>query len=176
MEKRSEKNTKRIVVTGPESTGKSWLSYHMAKETNSLWLPEYARFYIQHLNRNYNEADVLHIACMQAELEDEMSRCKPEYLFMDTGLIITKIWLEHVYGSSPQWLDDKIKMLPVHHHLLCYPDLPWEPDPLRENKDLRMHFFQRYKKELEHYELKYSIIKGRGEARLQNALQVVSQI
>lgn len=175
MEKRPEKITKRVVITGPESTGKSWLSYHLAKETNSLWLPEYARFYIQHLNRDYTEADVQHIARMQAELEEEMARCQPEYLFMDTGLIITKVWLEHLYGSSPQWLDERIKKLPRHIHLLCYPDLPWEPDPLRENKDLRMHFFNKYQAEIEHYGLDFHIIRGRGEARLRNAMQAVRQ-
>ncbi|MEA3447756.1 MAG: ATP-binding protein, partial [Bacteroidota bacterium] len=125
MEKRFDKNCKRIVVTGPECTGKSWLSYELARITSGMWLPEYARYYIHFLNRDYTKKDVLHIARMQIELESGMVAANPAYLFLDTGLIITKVWLEHVYGNSPAWLDTAIKNSPRHLHLLCYPDLPW---------------------------------------------------
>ncbi|MGC9331675.1 MAG: AAA family ATPase [Bacteroidales bacterium] len=176
MEKRFDKNCKRIVVTGPECTGKSWLSYQLARETSGLWLPEYARYYIQSLNRNYTKEDVLHIARMQFELENGMVATNPEYLFLDTDMIITKVWLEHVYGSSPVWLDDAIKEMPRHMHLLCYPDLTWSSDPLRENKELRLYFFQWYEKEITSYGFPYAIIKGKGKARLKSALDVVHAI
>jgi nicotinamide riboside kinase len=176
MEKRPDKNCKRIVVTGPECTGKSWLSYQLACKTSELWLPEYARHYIRHLNRPYKKEDVVHIARTQIDLETGMAAGHPEYLFLDTGLIITKVWLEHVYGNSPGWLDDAIKTLPRHLHLLCYPDLPWHPDPLRENKDLRMYFFEWYEKEIISCGFPYVVIKGKGEERLQSAIEGVQSI
>ncbi len=173
MEKRFDKNCKRIVVTGPECTGKSWLSHQLARKTSGLWLPEYARYYISHLKRPYNKEDVMHIATMQIELESGMVAANPAYLLLDTGLIITKVWLEHVYGSSPAWLDEAIKAMPRHLHLLCYPDLPWQPDPLRENKDLRMYFFDWYRSELEKYGFDYRIIKG--EQRLHQSMHALNE-
>ncbi|MGM0649979.1 MAG: AAA family ATPase [Bacteroidota bacterium] len=176
MEKRFDKNCQRIVITGPECTGKSWLSYQLARKTRQLWLPEYARYYIYYLNRDYSRKDVEHIAQMQIELEEGMAAVTPRVLFLDTGLIITKVWLEHVYGNSPSWLDEAIKNSHRYMHLLCYPDLPWHPDPLRENKDLRMYFFNWYEQEIRNYGFDYQIIKGDGDARLQSALKVVRKI
>lgn len=176
MEKRFEKSVKRVVITGPESTGKSWLSRQLSLKTGGLWLPEYARFYVEFLGRNYSEDDVLKIAKVQIDLENQMAAATTDYLFIDTGLIITKVWLEHVYGRSPKWLDEAIRTQPRHMYLLCKYDLPWIPDPLRENPDLREFLFDWYKRELDYYGMNYHVIEGIGNKRLENALRALKMI
>jgi len=166
---------KRIVLTGPESTGKSWLAGHLAIHLKGLWLPEFARFYVANLQRNYTKEDVIFIARKQIELEQELSKFKPEYLFLDTDLIITKVWLKHVYNEVPQFIDDAIRKLPRDLHLLCNYDLPWEADPTRENPDKRDFFFNWYKQELEYYGLAYEVVSGKHSDRLNNAIQCLKK-
>jgi nicotinamide riboside kinase len=48
----------KIVVIGPESTGKSTLSAALAHKLHTVWVPEYARTYIDLLDRPYTEADL----------------------------------------------------------------------------------------------------------------------
>lgn len=166
---------KRIVLTGPESTGKSVLSQQLAKRYNSLWLPEYARFYIAALKREYTYKDVLHIAKRQIQLEEELALFPNEYLFLDTDLIITKVWLEHVYNMVPKFIDDAIKRLPRHMHLLCDYDLPWEADPTRENPDKREFFFNWYKRELQNYNIEFKLVSGSGSSRFDSALKCLEK-
>ncbi|MDA3910604.1 MAG: ATP-binding protein [Bacteroidales bacterium] len=166
---------KRIVLTGPESTGKSWLAGRLARHYNGLWVPEFARFYVANLQRNYAKEDVIYIARKQVELEQELVKCKPEYLFLDTDLIITKVWLKHVYNEVPQFVDDAIRNLPRDLHLLCNYDLQWEYDPTRENPDKREFFFEWYRKELEYYGLDYRIVSGVNSDRLNCAVNCLKR-
>ncbi len=165
---------KKIVLIGPESTGKTILCQSLALHYNTQWLPEYARTYIENLNRKYTIEDVLHIAKKQIELEKELS-LKNDFLFIDTDLIITKVWLIHVYGSCPEWLNEAIKNTPRTLYLLCFPDLPWEYDIVRENPNNREYFFEWYLKEIENNKIPYVIIKGIGEERLKNSIEAINK-
>ena len=62
---------RKIVVIGPESTGKSTLSESLAASLDTVWVPEVAREYCMNLNRQYTEEDLLVIARGQVSLEDE---------------------------------------------------------------------------------------------------------
>jgi NadR type nicotinamide-nucleotide adenylyltransferase len=166
---------KRIVVIGPESTGKTTICEKLASHYNTKWLPEYARTYIESLNRPYTQNDVLHIAKKQIELEEELAKCN-NILFIDTDLIITKVWLLHVYKTCPDWINNAIKNTPRTLYLLCYPDLPWEFDPVRENPQLRDYFFEWYKKEIEDLNIPYFIVKGEGEERVKNCIEEIENI
>ncbi len=166
---------KRIVLTGPESTGKSWLAQRLARQLDGLWLPEFARFYVANLQRTYSKDDVIYIARKQVELEQELVKFNPNYLFLDTDLIITKVWLKHLYNEVPQFVDDAIRSLSRDLHLLCDYDLPWIEDPTRENPDKRDFFFEWYKKELEYYGMNYEIISGVGEGRIKQANAAISK-
>jgi NadR type nicotinamide-nucleotide adenylyltransferase len=170
MEKRFT-HIKRVVLTGPESTGKSVLTRQLARHTGELFLPEYARSYVASLSRNYDYDDILHIAEMQVKLESEIINQSKNWLFIDTDLIITKVWFLHVFGRFPTWLDEAIKKMPRYCHLLCYPDIEWEADSTRENPHLREFLFDWYQKELETYHIPYYIIKGSGNQRFENALK-----
>jgi len=179
MEKRFAENKanrlKKIVILGPESTGKTTLCQSLAEHYHTQWLPEYARTYIENLNRPYTQDDVLHIAKKQVELEEESAKNNP-VLFIDTDLIITKVWLLHVYGTCPSWIDEWLKNATRTLYLLCYPDIEWEYDPVRENPQLRDYFFEWYKKEIEALHIPYFIVKGIGDIRERSCIKKITAL
>lgn len=175
MEKRTEKAIKRIVLIGPESTGKTELAEYLSKKFNTCYVPEYARSYIEKLGRSYSYSDVEHIALKQLELEKKIEEKANGVLFYDTFLIITKVWFDIVYKKRPGWLDETIKESTIDFYLLCNTELPWVDDPVRENGgEMREKLFDIYKKELEHYNFNYEIVNGLGENRFSNALNIVN--
>lgn len=161
------------VIIGPESTGKTTLCKQLAEYFNGLWIPEYARFYIEQIKRPYTYEDVIHIAQKQIEMEENLKMDTYDFLFLDTDLIITKVWLIHVFGKYPNWIDDYLKKTYRKSYLICAPDLPWEYDPVRENPHLRDYLFNRYIKEVETYGYNYSIIKGKEKQRIKNAIHCI---
>ncbi len=171
MEKRTK--IKRVVLIGPESTGKSVLTKTLADYFNEPFVSEVAREYVEKLNRTYIYQDVETIAKMQIEAENKALKLSKEWLFIDTDLLITKVWFLHVYGKYPKWLDKAIIKAPRYLYLLCNFDLPWVADPVRENPDKREFFFNWYKREIELYKYDYVIINGQHENRLRNALKAL---
>ena len=166
----------RIVITGPESTGKSVLNERLASHFKGVAFPEYAREHIAGLNRPYTENDVLTIARKQID-QFEKSKGVSDSVFFDTGLIITKVWLEIVFNSKTEWIGQAIKSAEIDLYLLCAPDIPWAPDPLRENGgEMRETLFNIYRKYLEAFHLPYRIILGTGEERIRNAIFAVEKI
>ena len=167
---------KRIAIDGPESTGKSTLCARLSEQFHSPWVAEYAREYIQALDRPYLYDDVEAIAKEQMkELLWTPSVISP-FIFYDTELIITKVWFLHHYKKMPSWMDKALKEMPIAHYLLCYPDLPWIDDPLRENPNIREELFLWYKEEIEALHIPYTIIKGEGNERLQQAVAALQPL
>ncbi len=172
-------DVKRVAVTGPESTGKSWLCRELALHYNTAYVPEYAREYIEGLQRDYLLEDILQIAKGQLERESRMAdeigrrQIRP-LLFCDTELIVTKIWSLHKYKQCHPWILENIQSNNYDLFLLCDVDLPWEPDPQREHPELRRYFFDWYKSELESYGFSYCVVSGQWLDRLQNAIEAVN--
>lgn len=176
MEKGIEKNIKRIVLIGAESTGKTALTEGLSGYYKTVFVPEYAREYIENLNSDYTYNDVEHIAKRQVELEIEYAHKANEILFYDTYLIITKIWFKLVYNKIPDWINEKIENNNIDLFLLCNNDIQWIPDSVRENGgEMRDTLFEIYKKELEHYNCNFKIVSGIGKKRFNNALNLVNE-
>ncbi len=166
----------RIVVTGPESTGKSLLTRLLAIHFNGIAVPEYAREYISGLQRPYTKEDILHIAHHQA-VQFQAYKEEGRIVFFDTGLIITRVWLEVVYNTAAEWIDDYLIESRPDLYLLCYPDIPWVADPLRENGgEMRNKLYDKYRQIIEAFELPYVVIKGEGENRVNNAIFAVDRV
>jgi nicotinamide riboside kinase len=56
--------------------------------------------------------------------------------------------------------------------LVCNTDLPWKPDPVRENGgDKRLVLHNKYIKEIKKYGFKYQTVSGTGSQRYSNALK-----
>lgn len=166
---------RKIAVTGPESTGKSWLTRYLADHYQTVYVPEYAREYIDHLDRDYVRQDITNIAKGQLSAEYEAMQKARGLLFCDTELIVTKIWSLHKYGICDPWILGEITNNPYDLVLLCDVDMPWEPDPQREHPHLRTYFFDWFLRELNGYGFHYHIIRGRGEERQDNALKAVEE-
>lgn len=167
-----DKNIK-IVITGAESTGKSILAEALAKHYKTLWIPELARGYVESLGRHYTYEDVEIIARRQIA-EEQQIKGEGKLVFFDTWLIITKVWMEFVYGTCPEWLDTYISTSSIDLFLLCDIDIPWIYDPVRENGgETRGLLHQLYIEQMERYGFKYRLISGLGNSRTQHAIETV---
>jgi len=165
---------KKIAITGPESTGKSQLSERLAGYYHTTWVPEFARAYIDHLDREYNHADILKIARGQLRSENRLLKHAKTFLFCDTELIVTKIWSDVKYSQCDEWILKKIDKHKYDLYLLCYIDIPWEFDPQREHPQLREHLFNLYLQEMTERNLPFAVVSGLGEERLQNAVDIIN--
>ncbi len=167
---------KRISITGPESSGKTWLAENLARYYNTFFVEEYSREYLEIHGADYVLEDVINIAKGQLERENEVAQKSKNLLFCDTDLLVTKIWCEVVFGSCPEWIENQFSKHVYDLYLLCCPDIPWEPDPLRENPDDRDQLFELYQSVLIENGLPFKIVRGLGEVRLENAITFVSEI
>jgi len=169
------KDLRKIVISGPESTGKTSLAEGLSRHFKGQYIYEYARDYISELKRPYIYKDVEHIAEMQVSLEKEMLGKTDQYLFYDTFLVITKVWFKVAYGRYPDWIDEYLENSGINLFLLCYPDLPWVSDPVRENPgEMRLKLFNMYREEAEFFRFPVFIVKGNDHLRYQNAIKAVN--
>ncbi len=163
----------KIAIIGPESTGKSTLCESLAKEYNTVFVPEFAREYLSNLGRKYTYDDVLYIAHQQILLEKEYEKKANKILFCDTNLITIKIWLQVVFNCIP----DDFKLIstqqPYDYTLLMDIDTPWVADPLREHPNLRQELLSLNKVELKIFDLPYILINGSFDLRFKNACQIL---
>ncbi len=166
----------RIAIVGPESTGKTILARNLAEYYRGDWVPEFARTYIEQLDREYTFEDVKYIA--QKVVDEFIAQVdNPVPVFFDTEMIITKVWFDVVFAQQPQEMNAWLKQLDFDAYLLLYPDLPWEPDPVRENGgEMRKVLFDRYRKEIEKLHKPYAIVSGEGALRIYNAVKELHRI
>jgi len=154
------KELKKIAIIGPESTGKSELAQQLARHYVTEWVPEYARFYLDRLGRDYEQNDLLEIAKGQLAWEDDKAEDANQYLICDTNLMVIKIWSDHKYGNTDEWIEASLEERKYDFYLLNNIDLPWRPDPQREHPTMRKHFFNIYQQYLEDHKLPFAIVSG----------------
>lgn len=164
---------RKIAIVGPESTGKTTLCHQLAEWFDGEWIPEVAREYISSRIKPYTKEDVETIARLQIELEHGKEKSINPWLFCDTNLLVIKIWMEDVFGKCPDWILQECANRTYDLHLLMKPDLEWEPDPIRENPDRQEYFYKLYQNELQKAGVLWCEISGKGEARLQHAIDAI---
>ena len=167
---------KRIAIIGPESTGKSELAQQLAREYESEWVPEFARFYIDRLDRDYGYEDLKIIAEGQMTWENDKAEYANEYLFCDTNLIVIKVWSDFKFGKTDAWIEEQILNHNYDHILLCDIDIPWKPDPQREHPQSRKEIFDIYKNYLGENEIPYTLVQGIEGDRLASAKKGLESI
>lgn len=181
---------KKVVIIGPESTGKSSLCEGLAAHYQTGWVREYAREYLLANGTNYSFEDLTTIARGQLALEDEGTekllgrmgaagvvggRAGDPILFIDTDIYVMKVWSEFVFGRCNSWILDQIGRREYDAYLLCKTDLPWVKDELREYPDLvsREKLFHIYRDILINQSTPWAEIGGQAGQRLEAAVAVV---
>jgi len=162
-----------VFVTGSESTGKTVLAKSLSTHYQKDWIPEFARSFVENLDRPYNFQDVEEIAAKQ--IHDFKAASDKDLVFADTGLIITKIWFEKKYKKIPSWFSDVYERMSRGYYLLCENDLPWISDPVRENPNIREELNYLYEREINKLEYPFIRISGQGESRLLKAIEQVDK-
>lgn len=171
-------NPKRILILGPESTGKSTLAEDLANHFGEPWVPEFAREYLELINRPYRYEDLLVIGQGQVELEDQLGQKAEKHLFVDTDLRVIHIWSEHRFAKTNPWVVEEIRRRKYDLILLTDTDLPWTPDPLREYPELEMrqYFFEKYRKLAEESGFPFLVVSGDREKRLKTAISAIENL
>lgn len=181
---------KKIVIIGPESTGKSTLGQQLAEHYESLYCPEYAREYLLANGTDYNYQDLLTIAKGQVALEEEHilrleERAAPLLendgdipLFIDTDMYVMKVWCEFVFNNCHSFILEQIATRKYDMYLLCEPDLPWVKDELREYPDhaTRLKLFHIYRELMEGQSVPWALVRGQEQKRLESAIQIVDSL
>jgi len=164
----------RILITGPECSGKSSLVAFLSTKLKTPVLWEHARTYLQNLSRKYTIEDLLLIAKEHSALFDAIPRSQP--LIIDTYLLNIKIWSEYKYGKVDPWILEKLREdIAVDKIILCKPDLPWQQDGMRESKMERDILFDLYKSNLKVLNLEFEILEGLFQAREYKCLELLAK-
>jgi NadR type nicotinamide-nucleotide adenylyltransferase len=171
---------KKVVIIGPESTGKSSICAMLAKHFNTLWVKEYAREYLLKNGTNYTYENLYEIA--QGQIAEEKKEIEnlgenQSFIFVDTDMYVMKVWSEFVFNKCDNRILNKIVQSDTDLYLLMNTDLPWEKDELREYPDnkTREKLFHFYKEEMTEQKKPWHIVSGQGKERFINALNCIEK-
>ncbi|APG60983.1 AAA family ATPase [Christiangramia salexigens] len=171
----------KIVLFGPESTGKSTLSRDLASHYNAPLVQEYMREYLQEKwdleQRVCQPEDLIPIARGQMAQENRKAEEADELLICDTDLLELKVYSEAYYNG---YCDPLLLKHALNHiydlYFLTYIDVPWTPDDLRDKPHDREGMFKRFKNALEAHNRPYVLLSGNREERLTSAIKKIDQL
>ncbi|MBR9998767.1 MAG: ATP-binding protein, partial [Cyclobacteriaceae bacterium] len=166
----------KIAIVGPESTGKTVLAEMLAQHYHTEWVPEYARDYLNMINRPYTKDDLEIMAIEQINLENRLEKKANSLLISDTTLLVIKIWCEFRYGECPEWIREEVQHRFYNLHLLTAIDIPWEEDPQREHPHKREYFYELYRRELERLGFDFIEIRGTPAERLKKSIEKINNL
>ena len=174
--KQQPSNCIKVVLFGPESTGKTTLAEQLARHYNSIWVREYARRYLQDKWNNERKTcepeDLLPIAIGQMKLENDLAQKTNSVLICDTDLLETKVYSEAYYvGSCDPNLEKYALENTYDLYFLTYIDTPWEADDLRDKPNERERMFKAFEEALKKYNRPYILLKGNKKERLAKAVK-----
>ena len=183
------KPIQKIVVLGPESTGKSTLCAALASHYQTIWTPEYARQFLSEHGTKYTYDDLLTIAkgqinneeksidLLEQKIQDKKGEATTNKLIVDTDMYVMKVWCEYVFNNCHHYILEQINQRNYDLYLLCDIDLPWAADEMREYPDAgpRLELFTIYKELLINQNTPWGIVSGSDVQRTANAIQLIEQ-
>ena len=174
-------NIVKVVLFGPESTGKTTMSELLAKHYNTVWVPEYAREYLQdkwnNERKTCEDKDLIPIAVGQMALENKLAKRADKLLICDTDLLETKVYSEEYYGGIVHPELDKYALENTYDlYLLTNIDTPWEADDLRDRPDQREEMYRAFENALMRYHRPFIRLEGSIRNRMKKAIDAIDRI
>lgn len=163
----------RIAITGPESCGKTTLANALSEYYNIQAVPEYSRFYLEEFGAEYNQQDLDIIALGHYE---NIILSQNSINIVDSDFVVLKIWSEYKYGNTSKRIAEYVKSNHFDLHILCSPDIPWEPDKLRENPHDREKLFELYLANLRDYKKNFIVVNGSHSERFEKSVKNISSL
>jgi len=183
MEKNLEQtasNIIRIVIIGPECTGKTTLAQQLAEHFQTYWVREYLREFstekLQKHNKRIEKSDNFTIVKNQILLENQTIEKANKFLFCDTNFVQTMIYSELYFDQSDDFFNQLHATFCYNLYLLTGIDVPWEADGLRDAPFQRKEHYLYFKKRLMELNLPAIEISGNQEQRIQNTIAIVSDL
>lgn len=167
---------KRVVIYGPESTGKTTLAEKLAAHYKTAWVPEYGRIYLEEKGSWVELEDISKIAEGQIANEDALARVANRILICDTDLITTTIYSHYYLGECPQDVERKADERVYDLYLLLDIDVPFVADWQRPDEHSREYFFEKFRSELESRGREYRVISGSYDARFNQAVDAIDAL
>lgn len=154
-----KRNSFHLVISGPESSGKTSLWNQLKDSIQACYVGEQARIYLEENGLDYTQNDIKNIAYLQLQKQLEAAQSDCPIIISDTCLLTLVIWQEEKYGYADSFTMEWFYLQKVDHYILLYPDIPWEYDPQRESEDDLEHLFERHEAWLKKMDIPYTIIK-----------------
>ena len=179
--KQTSSDCLKVVLFGPESSGKTTLSRELANYYNTYWVEEFAREYLQNKwdkeKKICELKDIIPIAKGQIKLENEFSKKTSTLLICDTDLLETKIYSEIYYEG---FCDPVLKASALQNkydlYILTDIDIPWIKDDLRDRPNNREEMFLAFKKALIKHNRPFIVVSGDLKSRMKIATQEIDKI
>ncbi|MCF1420584.1 AAA family ATPase [Mangrovimonas futianensis] len=178
--KQQSRNIIKVVLFGPESTGKSTLAEQLANHYQTKWVQEYSRIYAEEkwqLGETLSEKDVLPIAFGQMKEENKLSKQVERLLICDTDLLETKVYSEWYYSG---FCPDPVQKFALENtydlYFLTYIDLPWVADNIRDKPNEREEMFQTFQQALINHKRPFVLLKGDQATRFNEAVKQIDKL
>lgn len=167
---------KKIVLFGSESTGKTTLAKHLALHYNTVWVPEYARLYLEKKGSPCAWEDIEPIARGQIKLEENLYSKAHRILICDTDIRETKVYSYAYFDRCSDFILEEVKKRTYDLYLLLNIDIPWEKDNLRDRPHLRKEMHELFKNELQQNNIAFVEISGDFSEREKQAIEAIDQL
>lgn len=167
---------KRVVLFGPESTGKTTLAEELGFMYNTVVVPEYGRLYTEQFGVDVTAEDLERIADGHLASVAAAKRQANIVLIEDTDPVLTGVWSDMLLGvRHPRFeaYQDHADL-----YLLTDVDILWEDDGTRYFKDAaaRQRFFELCEQELINRGVRYVKVSGDLGTRRLTAVAAINQM
>lgn len=169
----------KVVLFGPESSGKTTLAKQLASYYKTQWVPEYMRLYLEEKWKKHQQkisySDIIPIVKGQINLENKILKTANNLVFCDTNVLELKVYTSYYYENKiPKELDKIVNAYTYDYYFLTGIDVPWEKDELRDRPYDRFTLFCMFEECLKTQNIPYTLLEGDKETRLLTAIKTIN--
>lgn len=166
----------KICIFGPESTGKTTLAASLAKQYDTVYVPEFARIYLEKNNYNFGMEHLTLFAQGQSVMEEAFTKIANKVLICDTDPLTTCMWSQFIYQECDKQIIEIAEKSTYDHYLLMDIDVPFVEDKARFYPDKRQEFLDSCVNLLKLYKRPYTLVSGSWDVRESIAIAEIDEI